>query len=59
MRFLDYRARVGGIGLVLTPSTSIGADMDRIRSFYSTKQAKYPAQATPVRLREEEETDAA
>ena len=57
--YLDYRERVGGIGLVLPPSVSIGADMDRIRAFYATKQAKYPAQATPVRLREEEETDAA
>ena len=57
--YLDYRERVGGIGPALTPSASVGADMDRIRAFYATKQAKYPAQATPVRLREEEETDAA
>ena len=57
--YLDYRSRVGGIGLALTPSQSIGADMDRIRAFYADKQAKFPAQATPVRLREEEETDAA
>lgn len=57
--YLDYRARVGGIGLSLTPSQSIGADMDRIRAFYADKQAKFPAQMTPVRLREEEETDAA
>jgi hypothetical protein len=33
--------------------------MDRIRAFYATKQAKYPAQVTPMRLREEEEIDAA
>jgi len=57
--YLDYRERVGGIGLVLTPSSSIGTDMDRIRAFYATKQGKYPAQAAPVRLREEEEIDAA
>jgi len=57
--YLDYRARVGGIGLTLTPSQSIGGDMDRIRAFYADKQAKFPAQMTPVRLREEEETDAA
>jgi 1-acyl-sn-glycerol-3-phosphate acyltransferase len=57
--YLDYRRRVGGIGLALTPSTSVGADMDRIRAFYADKQARYPAQVTPVRLREEEETDAA
>jgi 1-acyl-sn-glycerol-3-phosphate acyltransferase len=57
--YLDYRARVGGIGLSFVPSTSIGADMDRIRAFYADKQAKFPAQMTPVRLREEEEPDAA
>jgi 1-acyl-sn-glycerol-3-phosphate acyltransferase len=57
--YLDYRARVGGIGLTLTPSQSIGGDMDRIRAFYADKQAKFPAQMTPVRLREEEATDAA
>jgi 1-acyl-sn-glycerol-3-phosphate acyltransferase len=57
--YLDYRERVGGIGPALTPSASIAADMDRIRAFYATKQAKYPAQVTPVRLREEEEIDAA
>ena len=56
--YLDYSERVGGIGLVLAPSGSVRADMDRIRAFYATKRGKYPAQATPVRLREEE-TDAA
>lgn len=57
--YLDYRERVGGIGLALTPSASVAADMERIRAFYADKQAKYPAQMTPVRLREEEEIDAA
>jgi 1-acyl-sn-glycerol-3-phosphate acyltransferase len=56
--YLDYGERVGGVGLVLTPSGSVRADMDRIRAFYASKRGKYPAQATPVRLREEE-TDAA
>jgi len=57
--FLDYRERVGGIGLVLAPGVSMAADMERLRAFYATKQAKYPAQATPVRLREEDAIDAA
>lgn len=57
--YLDYRERVGGIGLVLTPTGDMRADMDRIRTFYASKQGKYPAQMTPVRLREEEEIDAA
>lgn len=52
--YLDYRERVGGIGLVLTPTGSLRGDMDRIRAFYASKQGKYPDQATPVRLREEE-----
>jgi 1-acyl-sn-glycerol-3-phosphate acyltransferase len=56
--YLDYPERVGGIGLVLTPSGSLRHDMDRIRAFYATKRGMYPAQATPIRLRDEE-TDAA
>lgn len=52
--YLDYRERVGGIGLVLRPSGDVRADMDRIRAFYADKQGKFPHQATPVRLREEE-----
>jgi 1-acyl-sn-glycerol-3-phosphate acyltransferase len=52
--YLDYRERVGGIGLVLTPTGDVRADMDRIRAFYAPKRGKYPAQATPVRLREED-----
>jgi 1-acyl-sn-glycerol-3-phosphate acyltransferase len=56
--YLDYHERVGGIGLVLRPSGSVRADMDRIRAFYAPKRGKYPAQTTPVRLLEEE-TEAA
>jgi 1-acyl-sn-glycerol-3-phosphate acyltransferase len=52
--YLDYRERLGGIGLVLTPSGDLRADMDRLRAFYADKQGKYPAQTTPVRLREED-----
>ncbi len=57
--YLDYRTRVGGIGPTFTPSGDVSADMDRIRDFYATKHGKYPAQATPVRLREEDAIDAA
>ena len=52
--YLDYPARVGGIGLVFTPTGDVRADMDRIRAFYASKRGKYPAQATPIRLRDEE-----
>jgi 1-acyl-sn-glycerol-3-phosphate acyltransferase len=52
--YLDYAARVGGIGLVLTPSGDVRADMDQMRAFYAPIRGKYPAQETPVRLREED-----
>jgi 1-acyl-sn-glycerol-3-phosphate acyltransferase len=52
--YLDYRARVGGIGLVLRPTGDLRADMDRIRAFYADKQGKFPDNMTPVRLREED-----
>lgn len=55
--YLDYRDKVGGIGLVLTPTGNVPADMALIRAFYAQKHGKYPAQAAAVRLREE--TDAA
>ena len=52
--YLDYGDRVGGIGLLVTPSGDVRADMTRIRAFYAPIRAKYPAQVTPVRLREED-----
>jgi 1-acyl-sn-glycerol-3-phosphate acyltransferase len=54
--FLDYRRRVGGIGPVLIPSGNVTEDMARIRAFYADIVAKFPEAATPVRLREEEES---
>ena len=57
--YLDWGRRVGGIGPALTPSGDVAADMERIRDFYASKQARNPAQATPVRLREEDTSDAA
>ncbi len=52
--YLDYARKVGGIGLVLTPTGDVVADMDRIRAFYAPIRGRYPAQMTPVRLREED-----
>jgi 1-acyl-sn-glycerol-3-phosphate acyltransferase len=51
--FLDYRRKVGGIGLAFSPSGDVRADMERIREFYSTVVAKYPRQVTPILLPEE------
>jgi 1-acyl-sn-glycerol-3-phosphate acyltransferase len=52
--YLDYARRVGGIGLVFTPSGDVRADMDRLRAFYAPIRGRYPAHTTPVRLREED-----
>lgn len=52
--YLDYARKVGGIGLVLTPTGDVVADMDRIRAFYAPIRGRYPEQTTPVRLREED-----
>src|SRR5262249_25031078 len=51
--FLDYRRKVGGIGPTLYASADVTSDMDRIRAFYADVPAKFPASASPVRLREE------
>jgi 1-acyl-sn-glycerol-3-phosphate acyltransferase len=53
--FLDYRRKVGGIGLVLTPAGDLPADMQRIRAFYTGITGKIPALTTPVRLVEEDQ----
>ncbi len=52
--YLDYARRAGGIGLVFTPTGDLRADMDRIRAFYADKRGKFPDQATPIRLLEED-----
>ena len=57
--FLDYRKRVGGIGCTVIPSDDLAADMHQIRAFYAGVSAKYPAQNTPVRLREEDAVQSA
>jgi 1-acyl-sn-glycerol-3-phosphate acyltransferase len=51
--FLDYDKKVAGMGLTLTPSGDIRADMDRIRGFYKDIRGKYPQHTDTIRLREE------
>ena len=53
--FLDYRRRTGGIGPALSATGNVPADMERLRGFYGGVTGKYPENATPVRLAEEEE----
>jgi len=57
--FLDYRRKVGGIGLVLEASGDVAGDMARIRAFYADITAKFPALTTPVRLLEEDRSQPA
>jgi 1-acyl-sn-glycerol-3-phosphate acyltransferase len=52
--FLDYRRKVGGIGPVIVPTGDIGADMEKLRAFYSGITGRYPERTTPVRLAEED-----
>src|SRR5437763_11128423 len=40
--FLDYRRKVGGIGLVLQASGDVAGDMARIRAFYADITGKFP-----------------
>lgn len=56
--FLDYRRRVGGIGPTVVPSGDVAADMAIIRAFYASIEGLRPAQATPVRLAEEDGANA-
>jgi 1-acyl-sn-glycerol-3-phosphate acyltransferase len=56
--FLDYGRRTGGIGPVLSPTGNVPADMERLREFYGGITGRYPENATPVRLAEEEEAAA-
>ena len=55
--FLDYRRKVGGIGLSFVPTGDVCADMDKIRAFYGTVTARFPDQVTPMRIREEDEPE--
>jgi len=48
--FLDYKRKVAGIGLTLTPSGDMEADMRLLRDFYRDVTPKYPERAGQVRL---------
>lgn len=42
MAYMDYGRKVVGIGKVFYPGTSIDADMEIIKTYYATIQAKFP-----------------
>ena len=54
--FLDYRRKVGGVGPVFVPTGDIAADMEVIRAFYAGVTGRYPQNATPPYLPEEDVT---
>lgn len=53
--YLDFKHKEAGVGLSFVPTGNVTADMDRIREFYEGIAAKYPEQASRIRLREEGE----
>jgi 1-acyl-sn-glycerol-3-phosphate acyltransferase len=42
LAYLDYKQKVGGIGLTIYPTGDFDADMAKIREFYKTVEGKYP-----------------
>jgi 1-acyl-sn-glycerol-3-phosphate acyltransferase len=52
--FLDYRRKLGGLGLLLHPSGDVARDMAALRGFYGAITARHPQCVTPVRLAEED-----
>jgi 1-acyl-sn-glycerol-3-phosphate acyltransferase len=51
--FLDYVKRTGGFGPMLVPTGEVASDMDVPRGFYAGIAGKFPALASPVRLKGE------
>ena len=56
---LDYEHKVGRIGFGVWPSGDIRADMDIIRPFYAGKVGRFKGAFGPVRLRDEDQAQAA
>ncbi len=54
LAYVDWGARVVGIGPFLTLTGDVRADMDKIRAFYATMRGKYPELEREPRLREED-----
>jgi len=50
MGFIDYRARVLGIGPSLSPSGDLRADFAQIQAFYADKQGRQPTRQGHIRL---------
>jgi 1-acyl-sn-glycerol-3-phosphate acyltransferase len=57
--FLDYAKKVGGILGFFEPTGDLKADMAYFREAYRGIRGKFPAQETPIRLRDEVDTSSA
>lgn len=53
--FLDFGAKVVGMGPAIRPSGNVRADMDILREFYRGKVGKRPGMFTEPRLRSEDD----
>jgi 1-acyl-sn-glycerol-3-phosphate acyltransferase len=56
--YVDRTTMTAGLGPTFALTGDVGADMDRIRAFYSDKAGLRPALRTEPRLRSEDETAA-
>jgi 1-acyl-sn-glycerol-3-phosphate acyltransferase len=58
--YLDYGRKRAGLGPAIWPTGDVVADMDTIRAFYAEKAptGRYPDDFGPIRLREENVTEA-
>jgi 1-acyl-sn-glycerol-3-phosphate acyltransferase len=48
--FLDYAKRTGGLGAVVHPSGDLQHDLEEIKNFYSSVQAKYPEKVGEIKV---------
>ena len=53
--FLDYRRKVGGVGLAIEATGLVREDMDRIREFYAGVTGRFADKFSDIVLSEEEE----
>ncbi len=48
--FLDYKRKIGGLGIIVIPTGNIDADIEIIRTFYSGITGCRPEKATPITI---------
>ncbi len=59
LSYLDFGAKVGGIGPSVELTGDVRRDMDVVRAFYAGKRGLHPEGSGPIRLREEDGSGAA